>query len=121
MLQPKRTKFRKFQKGHTKGVKVNTLSFGSFGVQILASGHLSASVIEASRRSITRKLKRQGQVWVRVFPYKTTSKKPAEIRMGKGKGSPELWVCPVQQGQIIFEFDSLYQIFQLFLLYIFYY
>ena len=110
MLQPKRTKFRKFQKGRAKGVKFNTLSFGSFGVQVLAPGRLSAFVIEASRRAMTRKLKRQGQIWIRVFPYKTVSKKPTEVRMGKGKGSPERWVCPVQRGQIIFEFDGVSQV-----------
>ena len=118
MFQPKKTKFRKHQKGCVTGVKMNTLSFGAFGIQALSSGRLSASVIEASRRVMTRKLNRQGQIWIRVFPDKPVSKKPTEVRMGKGKGSPEFWVCPIQQGQILFELDGVpqdlaYQAFRL--------
>ena len=118
MLQPKKTKYRKFQKGRTGGIKINTLSFGSFGIQSLRSGRLSASVIEATRRVMTRKLKRSGQIWIRVFPDKAVSKKPAEVRMGKGKGSPDFWACSIQQGQILFEIDGVsadaaYQAFRL--------
>ena len=80
MLQPKKTKYRKFQKGRTGGIKINTLSFGSFGIQSLRSGRLSASVIEATRRVMTRKLKRSGQIWIRVFPDKAVSKKNRNYR-----------------------------------------
>ena len=118
MLQPKKTTSRKFQKGRVGGVKMNSLSFGSFGIQSVHCGRLSASVIEATRRVMTRKLKRSGQIWIRVFPDKPVSKKPAEVRMGKGKGSPEFWACSIQQGQILFELDgvspeSAYQAFRL--------
>ena len=118
MLQPKKTKYRKFQKGRVGGVKMNSLSFGSFGIQSVHCGRLSASVIEATRRVMTRKLKRSGQIWIRVFPDNPVSKKPAEVRMGKGKGCPEFWACSLQQGQILFELDgvspeSAYQAFRL--------
>jgi len=118
MLQPKKTKYRKFQKGRAGGIKMNVLSFGSFGIQSLHSGRLSASVIEAARRAMTRKLKRSGQIWIRVFPDKAVSKKPTEVRMGKGKGSPGFWTCCIQRGQILFELDgvspeSAYQAFRL--------
>jgi large subunit ribosomal protein L16 len=106
MLQPKKTKYRKFQKGRIGGVKMNALSFGSFGIQSVHCGRLSASVIEATRRVMTRKLKRSGQIWIRVFPDTAVSKKPAEVRMGKGKGSPDFWACSIQQGQILFELDG---------------
>lgn len=109
MLQPKRTKFRKFQKGRIGGVKVNTLSFGKYGVQSLESGRLKASVIEAVRRVMTRKLKRNGQIWIRVFPDISVSQKPAEVRMGKGKGSPSYWMCRIKKGQILFEIDGVNQ------------
>ena len=106
MLQPKKTKYRKFQKGRVGGVKMNSLSFGSFGIQSVHCGRLSASVIEATRRVMTRKLKRSGQIWIRVFPDKPVSKKPAEVRMGKGKGGPSYWACRIQAGQVLFEIDG---------------
>jgi large subunit ribosomal protein L16 len=109
MLQPKRTKFRKFQKGKIGGVKINTLSFGKYGVQSLESGRLKASVIEAVRRVMTRKLKRNGQIWIRVFPDIAVSQKPAEVRMGKGKGAPSYWMCRIKKGQVLFEIDGVSQ------------
>lgn len=107
MLQPKRTKFRKMQKGRVNGSKKHMCHFGSYGIQSLETGRLNASVIEAMRRVLTRKLKRQGQVWIRVFPDLVISQKPAEVRMGKGKGSPSYWVCRVQKGQMLFELDGI--------------
>jgi len=86
MLQPKKTKFRKFQKRKVSGLKVQQLNFGIYGIQSLSCGRLSASCIEAARRAMTRKLKRTGQIWIRVFPDLGVSQKPAEVRMGKGKG-----------------------------------
>src|SRR5210317_108933 len=106
MLQPKRTKFRKMQKGLASGITQQDLNFGSYGIQSLETGRLRASVIEAMRRVMTRKLKRQGQIWIRVFPDLVISQKPAEVRMGKGKGSPSYWVCRVQKGQMLFELDG---------------
>ena len=106
MLQPKRTKFRKMQKGRASGITQQDLNFGSYDIQSLETGRLKASVIEAMRRVITRKLKRQGQIWIRVFPDVPVSQKPAEVRMGKGKGSPAFWICRIQKGQVIFEIDG---------------
>ena len=106
MLQPKKTKFRKMQKGRTCGSKKQMLHFGTYGLQSLANGRLQASVIEAMRRVMTRKLKRQGQIWIRVFPDISVSQKPAEVRMGKGKGSLAYWICRVQKGQMLFELDG---------------
>jgi large subunit ribosomal protein L16 len=106
MLQPKRTKFRKYQKGRIGGVKTHALHFGTYGIQCLVATRLRASVIEAVRRVMTRKLKRQGQIWVRIFPDIPVSKKPAEVRMGKGKGSTDFWVCRIQKGQMLFELDG---------------
>jgi len=103
MLQPKKTTFRKFQKRHPEGVRVQALAFGRYGLQALACGHLSAACLEAARRAMTRKLKRSGQIWIRVFPDLGVSRKPAEVRMGKGKGAVHHWACPVQRGQILFE------------------
>ena len=103
MLQPKKTKFRKFQKRTPEGVKSMQLNFGTVGLQALECGHLSASCIEAARRAMSRKLKRMGQIWIRVFPDYGVSKKPVEVRMGKGKGQVDRWVCPVKKGQILFE------------------
>lgn len=105
MLQPKRTKFRKMQKGRVKGLagRGHRLSFGSFGIKALEPGWLTARQIEAARIAMTRAMKRQGQVWIRVFPDKPITKKPAEVRMGKGKGAPEYWVAPVQPGTLLFE------------------
>lgn len=108
MLQPKRTKFRKFQKGRTGGCSSNTqdLSFGTFGIKTLQAGRLTARVIEAVRRTLSRSFKRTGRIWIRVFPDIAVSKKPEEVRMGKGKGANAYWICRVQAGHILFEMDG---------------
>jgi large subunit ribosomal protein L16 len=108
MLQPKRTKYRKMQKMVQKGnaQRGHQIAFGSFAIKSLESIWLTARQIEAARVAITRFMKREGQLWIRVFPDKPVTKKPAEVRMGKGKGSPELWVAPIKPGQIIFEIDG---------------
>src|SRR4028119_369935 len=105
MLQPKRTKFRKQQKGRVRGVATRgfTIDFGSFAVKSLEAGWITARQLEAARISMTRAMKREGQVWIRVFPDKPITKKPAEVRMGKGKGTPEYWVAVVKPGTILFE------------------
>ena len=105
MLQPKRTTFRKQQKGRTKGIATrgHNISFGTFAIKSLEPGRITARQIEAARISVTRAMKREGQVWIRVFPDKPITKKPAEVRMGKGKGAPEYWVACVKPGTIIFE------------------
>ena len=105
MLQPKRTKFRKKQKGSVKGIaqRGHTISFGSFGIKSLEAGWITSRQIEAARIAVTRKMKREGQVWIRIFPDKPVTKKPAEVRMGKGKGAPEYWVAVVKPGTIMFE------------------
>ena len=109
MLQPKRTKFRKAFKGRIKGVaKGGTdLNFGAFGLKALEPARVTARQIEACRRAITRHIKRQGRMWIRVFPDVPVSKKPAEVRMGSGKGAPELWVARVKPGRIMFELDGI--------------
>jgi large subunit ribosomal protein L16 len=109
MLQPKRTKFRKYQKGRIDGVKTNltALEFGQYGLKTLESGRIPARTVEAVRRVLTRKFKRSGKIWIRIFPDIAISAKPAEVRMGKGKGSPCYWACRVQKGQIIFEMDGI--------------
>ena len=108
MLQPKRTKFRKAFKGRIHGTaKGGTLlNFGSFGLKALEPERVTARQIEAARRAITRHMKRAGRVWIRIFPDVPVSKKPAEVRMGSGKGSPELWVARVKPGRIMFELDG---------------
>jgi len=108
MMQPKRTKFRKAHKGRIHGAaKGGTdLNFGSHGLKAVAPERLSARQIEAARRAITRHMKRAGRVWIRIFPDVPVTKKPAEVRMGSGKGSPELWVCRVKPGRIMFEIDG---------------
>ena len=108
MMQPKRTKFRKAHKGRIHGLaKGGTdLNFGAYGMKIVEPGRITARQIEAARRAITRHLKRVGRVWIRVFPDVPVSKKPAEVRMGKGKGSVELWVARVKPGRIMFEIDG---------------
>lgn len=108
MLQPKRTKFRKQFKGRIHGVaKGGTdLNFGSHGLKALEPERVTARQIEASRRAITRAMKRAGRVWIRIFPDVPVSKKPTEVRMGKGKGTPEFWVCRVKPGRIMFELDG---------------
>ena len=108
MLQPKRTKFRKMQKGRMKGnaQRGNQIAFGSFAIKALEECWMTARQIEAARIAVTRYMKREGQIWIRVFPDKPVTKKPAEVRMGKGKGAPELWVATVKPGKIIFEADG---------------
>ena len=108
MLQPKKTKHRKQQKGKIKGKaqRGHQVAFGSFAIKSLDEGVLTARQIEAARIAVTRYMKREGQVWIRVFPDKPVTKKPAEVRMGKGKGAPELWVAIVKPGKIIFEIDG---------------
>jgi large subunit ribosomal protein L16 len=105
MLQPKRTTFRKKQKGRVKGLaqRGHTLAFGTFGIKSLEPGWITSRQIEAARISMTRAMKREGQVWIRIFPDKPVTKKPAEVRMGKGKGAPEYWVAVVKPGTILFE------------------
>jgi large subunit ribosomal protein L16 len=110
MLQPKKTKYRKMhkQKGRNRGLayKGNTLEFGDFGLKATGWGRLTARQIEAARIAITRHIKRGGRVWIRIFPDLPITKKPAEVRMGKGKGSPEAWVCPVEPGRVLFEMEG---------------
>ena len=108
MLQPKRTKFRKMQKGKMKGLagRGAELAFGSFGIKSLEPAWITSRQIEAARIAVTRFMKREGQVWIRIFPDKPVTKKPAEVRMGKGKGAPEYWVAVCKPGTIIFEADG---------------
>ena len=108
MLQPKRSKHRKMQKGRMKGntKRGDTISFGSFGLKALDSVWLTNRQIESARQALTRHMKREGNVWIRIFPDKPITKKPAEVRMGKGKGNPEYWAAVVQPGRIIFEADG---------------
>src|SRR5213075_3358916 len=108
MMQPKKTKFRKAHKGRIHGVATSgaTLSFGQFGLKAMAPERITARQIEAARRAITREMKRAGRVWIRVFPDLPVSKKPVEVRMGKGKGSVEYWAARVKPGRILFEVDG---------------
>ncbi len=108
MLQPKRTKFRKMQKGRIKGVAKGgwSLNFGSYGLKAQAPSRVTARQIEAARRAMTRHMKRAGRVWIRIFPDVPVSKKPTEVRMGKGKGTPEFWCAKVKPGRIMFEIDG---------------
>ncbi|MFM2428643.1 MAG: hypothetical protein RL012_527 [Bacteroidota bacterium] len=108
MLQPKRTKYRKMQKGRVKGLanRGSLLTFGDFGLKALEPVWMTARQIEAARIAMTRAMKRQGQVWIRIFPDKPITKKPAEVRMGKGKGAPEYWAGVVKPGRILFEIDG---------------
>jgi len=108
MLQPKRTKFRKMQKGRMKGnaQRGNQIAFGSFAIKTLDECWITARQIEAARIAVTRFMKREGQIWIRIFPDKPVTKKPAEVRMGKGKGAPELWVAVARPGRILFEADG---------------
>ena len=109
MLQPSRTKFRKAHKGriHGQATSGNTLSFGQYGLKALEPDRVTARQIEAARRALTRFMKRAGRVWIRVYPDVPVSKKPIEVRMGKGKGTPELWVTRVKPGRILFEVDGI--------------
>jgi large subunit ribosomal protein L16 len=111
MLQPVRTKFRKQFKGRIHGAATSgvTLAFGQYGLKALEPERVTARQIEAARRALTRFMKRSGRVWIRIFPDVPVSKKPIEVRMGKGKGTPELWVCRVKPGRILFEVDGIPQ------------
>jgi len=108
MLSPKRTKFRKAHKGriHGKAKGGSTLNFGAFGLKAIGPARITARQIEAARRAITRHMKRAGRVWIRIFPDVPVSSKPAEVRMGKGKGTPEFWMCRVHPGRVMFEIDG---------------
>ncbi|VAX11392.1 LSU ribosomal protein L16p (L10e) [hydrothermal vent metagenome] len=108
MLQPKRTKFRKQQKGRNRGLaqRGSTVSFGEFGLKATGRGRITARQIEAARRTITRHVKRGGKLWIRVFPDKPISKKPLEVRMGKGKGNVEYWVAQIQPGRMLYEIEG---------------
>src|SRR5918911_1446801 len=108
MLEPKKVKYRKLQKGRRRGTayRGSTLAFGEYGLKATGRGWMSAREIEAARVALTRYLKRGGKVWIRIFPDKPLTKKPAETRMGKGKGSPELWVAVIQPGRILFEMEG---------------
>ncbi len=108
MLQPNRTKFRKQQKGRNRGLAMtaNKVSFGEFGLKSTGRGRLTSRQIEAARRTITRHVKRGGKVWIRVFPDKPISKKPLEVRMGKGKGNVEYWVAQIQPGRMLYEIEG---------------
>jgi large subunit ribosomal protein L16 len=108
MLQPKRTKFRKQFKGRINGVATSAteLNFGAFGLKAMEPDRVTARQIEAARRALTRHMKRAGRVWIRVFPDVPVSKKPTEVRMGKGKGAPEFWAAKVKPGRVMFEIDG---------------
>ncbi len=108
MLQPKKTKYRKQQKGKMKGnaQRGDQLAFGSFGIKAMEEAWLTGRQIEAARQAVTRHMKREGQIWIRIFPDKPITKKPAEVRMGKGKGAPEAFVAPITPGRIMFEADG---------------
>jgi large subunit ribosomal protein L16 len=108
MLQPKKTKYRKMQKGKMKGnaMRGNQLAFGSFGIKSLDESWITGRQIEAARQAVTRHMKREGQLWIRIFPDKPITKKPAEVRMGKGKGAPEMFVARVSPGRILFEAEG---------------
>ena len=108
MLQPKRTKFRKQQKGRNRGLAQvgNRVSFGEFGLKATTRGFVTARQIESARRAITRYVKRGGKLWIRIYPDKPISKKPVEVRMGKGKGNVEFWVAPIQPGRVMYEIQG---------------
>jgi len=108
MLQPSRTKYRKAHKGRIHGTAKggSSLNFGAFGLKAVEPGRVTARQLEAARRAVTRHLKRVGRVWIRVFPDVPISRKPAEVRMGSGKGNPEYWVCRVHPGRVMFEIDG---------------
>ncbi|MBM3354506.1 MAG: 50S ribosomal protein L16 [Betaproteobacteria bacterium] len=108
MLQPSRTKYRKQHKGRNTGIATrgNKVSFGEYGLKAIGRGRLTARQLEAARRTLSRHIKRGGRIWIRVFPDKPISRKPAEVRMGNGKGNPEYFVCEIQPGKILFEMDG---------------
>ncbi len=111
MLQPARTKFRKYHKGRNYGVATRgaKVSFGEFGLKSIDRGRLTARQIEAGRRAMTRHIKRGGRIWIRIFPDKPVSQKPAEVRMGNGKGNPEFWVAEIQPGKVLYEMDGVHE------------
>lgn len=108
LLQPKKTKFRKAHKGRVKGLayRGSNLDFGQFGMKAMTAGRITARQIESARRAMTRQMKRGGRIWIRVFPDVPVSKKPAEVRQGKGKGNPEYWMCRVKAGRILYEIEG---------------
>lgn len=108
MLQPKRTKFRKQQKGRNRGLaqKGSSVSFGEFGLKAVGRGRMTARQIEAGRRAMTRRVKRGGKIWIRVFPDKPITKKPLEVRQGKGKGNVEYWVAQIKPGKVLYEMEG---------------
>lgn len=108
MLQPKRTKFRKMHKGRNRGLAQvgNKVSFGEFGLKAVGRGRITARQIEAARRAMTRHIKRGGKIWIRIFPDKPITKKPVEVRMGKGKGNVEYWVAQIQPGRVLYEMEG---------------
>lgn len=108
MLQPKRMKFRKMQKGRNRGLAIagSKVSFGTYGLKSVGRGRMTARQIEAARRAMTRHVKRQGKIWIRVFPDKPITEKPLEVRQGKGKGSVEYWVCQIQPGRVLYEMEG---------------
>ncbi|MCC2617465.1 50S ribosomal protein L16 [Aestuariibacter halophilus] len=107
MLQPKRMKFRKMHKGRNRGLaKGSDVSFGSYGLKAVGRGRMTARQIEAARRAMTRHVKRQGKIWIRVFPDKPITEKPLEVRQGKGKGNVEYWVCQIQPGRVLYEMEG---------------
>ena len=108
MLQPKRTKWRKQQKGRNRGLATrgNKVSFGEYGLKATGRGRITAREIESARRAITRHIKRGGKIWIRIFPDKPVSKKPLEVRMGKGKGNPEYWVAEIKPGHMLYEMEG---------------
>ena len=108
MLQPKRTKFRKVHKGRNRGMATtgDKVSFGSLGLKSTSRGRITARQIEAARRAMTRHIKRQGQIWIRIFPDKPITEKPLEVRMGKGKGNVEYWVAQIQPGRVLYEMEG---------------
>ena len=108
MLQPKKTKFRKQQKGRLRGFATSgaKVSFGEFGLKATTRGRVTARQIEAARRAMTRHIKRGGKIWIRIFPDKPITKKPLEVRQGKGKGNVEYWVCPIKPGKILYEMEG---------------
>jgi large subunit ribosomal protein L16 len=109
MLQPARRKYRKEQKGRNKGVATrgNKVSFGEYGLKAVTRGRLTARQIEAARRAMTRHIRRGGRIWIRIFPDKPISRKPAEVRMGNGKGNPEYWVAEIVPGKVLYEMDGI--------------
>ena len=108
MLQPKRTKFRKQMKGRNRGLaqRGSKVSFGEYALKAVGRGRITARQIESARRAMTRHVKRGGKIWIRIFPDKPLTKRPAETRMGKGKGGVELWACPVRRGRVLYEMDG---------------